>query len=103
MNFGFRFWIKKIMNEKVFGGALCALLFALCFSASAQQPAKLHRVGYLQTEPSWTPPMTCSSGDSAILLTWKARTSSSNTDTRKENQNDFSNSRPRWYVAKLTS
>jgi putative tryptophan/tyrosine transport system substrate-binding protein len=43
----FRFWIKKIMNEKVFGVALCALLFVLCFPAAAQQPKKVPRIGYL--------------------------------------------------------
>jgi putative tryptophan/tyrosine transport system substrate-binding protein len=35
------------MNEKVFGVALCALLFAFCFSAAAQQPTKVPRIGYV--------------------------------------------------------
>jgi putative ABC transport system substrate-binding protein len=35
------------MNRKIFCLALCALLFALCVSAGAQQPKKIPRVGYL--------------------------------------------------------
>jgi putative tryptophan/tyrosine transport system substrate-binding protein len=36
------------MNKRKLGSfALCALLFAPCFSAEAQQPAKIPRIGYL--------------------------------------------------------
>jgi putative tryptophan/tyrosine transport system substrate-binding protein len=35
------------MNQKIFALALCAMLFAVCPSASAQQPAKVFRIGYL--------------------------------------------------------
>jgi len=35
------------MKTKITVLILCAILFALCFSASAQQPAKVHRIGYL--------------------------------------------------------
>src|SRR5437899_2818741 len=35
------------MNRKVFGIALCALLFALRFPVEAQQPAKVPRIGYV--------------------------------------------------------
>ena len=35
------------MKRKIIGFELCALLFALCFSAEAQQPTKIHRIGYL--------------------------------------------------------
>jgi putative ABC transport system substrate-binding protein len=35
------------MNKKVFYVALSAMLFALCYSASAQQPKKIPRIGYL--------------------------------------------------------
>ena len=35
------------MNKKIFCLALCALLFALCVSAEAQQPTKVPRIGYL--------------------------------------------------------
>ena len=38
------------MNRKIFCLALCALLFALCVSAQAQQPAKVPRIGYLTNE-----------------------------------------------------
>jgi ABC-type uncharacterized transport system substrate-binding protein len=36
------------MNKRKLGSfALCAMLFALCLSAEAQQPAKIPRIGYL--------------------------------------------------------
>jgi putative ABC transport system substrate-binding protein len=37
------------MRRNVYGLTLCAMLFALCGSASAQQPAKIPRVGFLST------------------------------------------------------
>ena len=37
------------MRRKFFGLALCAMLFALCFDAEAQQPKKVPRVGFLGT------------------------------------------------------
>ena len=37
------------MNRKIFCLALCALLFALCVSAEAQQPKKVPRIGYLSS------------------------------------------------------
>jgi ABC-type uncharacterized transport system substrate-binding protein len=41
------------MNQRIFALALCAMLFALCLSAAAQQPTKVHRIGYLGgTSPS---------------------------------------------------
>src|SRR6266545_2967650 len=35
------------MSRKIFRLALCALLFALCLPAQAQQPKKVHRIGFL--------------------------------------------------------
>ena len=35
------------MTRKIIGFALCALLFALCSFAEAQQPAKAPRIGYM--------------------------------------------------------
>ena len=35
------------MRRKLFGLALSAMLFALGYSASAQQPTKVPRIGYL--------------------------------------------------------
>ena len=35
------------MNQKIFALTLCAMLFALCASASAQQPKKVPLIGYL--------------------------------------------------------
>src|SRR5919108_5710363 len=35
------------MNKKLLCSTLCALLFALCVSAEAQQPKKVPRIGYL--------------------------------------------------------
>ena len=40
---------KKNMKRKVTFLALCAMLFALCYSASAQQPKKVPRIGYLSS------------------------------------------------------
>jgi hypothetical protein len=37
------------MRKKGFGFALCAMLFALCFSAEAQPPKKLPRIAFLST------------------------------------------------------
>jgi putative tryptophan/tyrosine transport system substrate-binding protein len=37
------------MKKKVIGFTLCALLFALCFSASAQQTGKIFRIGFLDS------------------------------------------------------
>jgi hypothetical protein len=37
------------MSQKVIGIAFSALLFALCFSAEAQQPKKVPRIGYLSS------------------------------------------------------
>src|SRR5438093_4158804 len=38
---------KKIMTNRIFCLALCALLFALGFPAQAQRPKKIPRIGYL--------------------------------------------------------
>jgi ABC-type uncharacterized transport system substrate-binding protein len=44
------------MNRRTFALALCALLLALSYSASAQQPTKISRIGYLSpTSPSISP------------------------------------------------
>ena len=42
-------WIEaeKNMKKKITVLALCAMLFALCVSAEAQQPKKVPRLGYL--------------------------------------------------------
>ena len=37
------------MSKKIFYVALSAMLFALCYSASAQQPKKVPRIGYLSS------------------------------------------------------
>ena len=35
------------MKRKIIVLILCAMLLALCYSASAQQPTKVSRIGYL--------------------------------------------------------
>ena len=40
------------VSKRVFCIALCAILFALCPSANAQQPKKVHRIGFLSTPSS---------------------------------------------------
>ena len=39
------------MNKKIIVLTLCAMLFALCYSASAQQPKKMPGIGYLTLRP----------------------------------------------------
>jgi putative ABC transport system substrate-binding protein len=41
------FGMKKNMKKKLTVIALCAMLFALSVNVEAQQPAKVHRIGYL--------------------------------------------------------
>ena len=38
---------EKNMNRIITVLTLCAMLFALCSSATAQQPKKVYRIGYL--------------------------------------------------------
>jgi putative ABC transport system substrate-binding protein len=45
---------EKNMKVKITALALGALLFALCSSAEAQQPKKVHRIGYLATADAAT-------------------------------------------------
>ena len=40
------------MKTKITVLTLCAMLFALCYSASAQQPTKISRIGYLSARDS---------------------------------------------------
>ena len=43
----------SVVSKAVIGLALCAMLFALSYSASAQQPKKVPRIGYLSnTDPA---------------------------------------------------
>ena len=37
------------MRKRVLGLALCAMLFAFCLSADAQQTGKVSRIGFLDT------------------------------------------------------
>ena len=39
----------SVVSKAVIGLALCAMLFALSYSASAQQPKKVPRIGYLSS------------------------------------------------------
>jgi putative ABC transport system substrate-binding protein len=39
--------LKSALRNRKSAILLCAMLFALCASASAQQPKKMHRIGYL--------------------------------------------------------
>src|SRR6185503_2625222 len=53
--FDFGFSIARSKNGKVLALAPCAMLLALCFSADAQQPAKIPRIGYLTGTREPTP------------------------------------------------
>src|SRR5580765_2966784 len=37
----------SVVSRRIFSSALCAMLFALCVSAQAQQPKKIFRIGFL--------------------------------------------------------
>ena len=39
----------SVVSKRIFSFALCAMLFALCFSADAQQTGKIVRIGFLDT------------------------------------------------------
>ena len=57
------------MKRKIIVLTLCAMLFALCVSASAQQPKKVPRIGYLSN----TDPATESTRSEAIRLALRER------------------------------
>ena len=57
------------MNEKIFTLALSGLFFALCFTAEAQQPKKVSRIGYLSS----VDPATKSTRSEAIRLALRQR------------------------------
>jgi hypothetical protein len=43
------------MKQRIFAVALCAMLFALCLHAEAQQAKKIPRVGFLWDSPGVFP------------------------------------------------
>ena len=46
MELGAAYW-RELMGKRFFGLTLFAMLFALCFSAQAQQPGKVPQIGFL--------------------------------------------------------
>src|SRR5262245_31497374 len=42
--------VEKKPTKKIFCTAFCAMLFAFCFAAHAQQPKKVPRIGYLSSQ-----------------------------------------------------
>ena len=65
----FRFSIRRSRKKKILCLAPCALLFALCFSAHAQQPKKILRLGYLSSAD----PARDSAGSEAIRFALRER------------------------------
>ena len=47
----------SVVSKSLFSIALCAMLLALSYSASAQEPAKVRRVGVLRGDSPGTPPV----------------------------------------------
>jgi putative tryptophan/tyrosine transport system substrate-binding protein len=45
--------VRRKINENIFCFALCAMLLALCASTHAQQPAKLSKIGWLDSGPTF--------------------------------------------------
>ena len=74
------------MIAKSFALLLCAMLFALCLSAEAQQPTKVPRIGYLAgTSLPLTRPASRHSGKvCASLATSRGKTLSSSGDMQRE-------------------
>ena len=75
------------MRKNVICLTLCAMLFALSYSASAQQPKKIPRIVYLRLPPlPLTRPATRHSARvCASWGTWKGKTLSLNIDMQREN------------------
>ena len=75
------------MRKNFFCLSLCAVLFALCLSAEAQQPKKIPRIGYLSiravqlVSPSVHEPIRA--GSARAWLHRRTRTSPSSTDMRR--------------------
>ena len=55
---------REFHEKRIFGIALSAMLFALCFPAEAQQPKKVPRIGYLSSND----PATESTRSEAVRL-----------------------------------
>jgi putative tryptophan/tyrosine transport system substrate-binding protein len=60
---------EKKMKKKITVLTLCAMIFALSYSASAQQPKKVTRIGYLSSFD----PASDSAGSEAIRLALRER------------------------------
>jgi hypothetical protein len=92
------------MRNKIFGIALCAMLFTLSLPAQAQQPARIPRIGILSPASE----SFFSARDEAFRqrlreLGMKERTLSLSTDMQKGKANGCLNLQPSWSVSKLTS
>jgi len=48
--------VRRTMNRRLFGVALCPLLFALCCSAEAQQAKRVSRIGIFHVGLDHVPP-----------------------------------------------
>ena len=97
---------EREMNKRKLGSfVLCAMLFALCQSAEAQQPTKVPRIGYL----SPTDPATESARSEAIRLALRERghiegqTSPPSIDMRRGSSIGFQGLRLSWCVSTLIS
>src|SRR4249920_2483082 len=60
---------RKLMRKNVIRLTLSAMLFALCWSAEAQQPKKVPRIGYLSSSD----PVTESTRSETIRLALRER------------------------------
>jgi len=45
----------SVVSKRIFSFTLCAMLFAVCFSVQAQQPAKIPKIGFLSSGPATRP------------------------------------------------
>ena len=88
------------MKKKINVLTLCAMLFALCSSAQAQQPTKVPRVGFLTGAPLSSQSARNEAFRQGLrgLGYWRGKTLSLSGDLMREKWIAFRCSLPSWYA-----
>jgi hypothetical protein len=99
----FGFLIGNFGSKTIRFLAISTILFALCSSARAQQPAKLPRIGYLSAfdatrEFGRAQIIPLALRELGYLDIWKVRISKLSTDMRRGRMIGFLGLRPSWCV-----
>jgi hypothetical protein len=92
----------KLMSRNFFVWLLTTVLLTTAFSAEAQQPTKIPRIGFLSVTSLSTisARIELSAKVCASLAMWKGKTSSLSYDLRGENSIASQRSRPNWCVSR---